>query len=402
MSTAGDTGRSVVVVGASAAGLAVAEGLRAAGFAGRVALIGAEGHLPYDRPPLSKQLLSGAWSPERLALRQSAEVDALGLDLRLGVAATGVDVAGRRVALADGSSYAYDDLVVATGTRARRLPGTEGLANVHVLRTLEDALALRETVATRRSLVVVGGGFVGAEAAAVARTAGCEVTLVTDTPQPMSDALGEELGAMLRAVHEEHGVRIETGVLVDRVLAAEGRASGVVLADGRRIGADAVLVGIGAIPRTEWLADSGLPLGDGVVCDPCLRAAPGVWAAGDIAAWPDPATGALHRVEHRTNAGEQGLAVARNILAGPGNARPFTSVPYVWSDQYELKIQIYGSTRGADDITVVEGDTASRRLVAVYGREGRLRAAVGVNMIRALRGYRPRVADGGPLERSAA
>ncbi|MYR26586.1 MULTISPECIES: FAD-dependent oxidoreductase [unclassified Streptomyces] len=402
MSTAGDTGRSVVVVGASAAGLAVAEGLRAAGFAGRVALIGAEGHLPYDRPPLSKQLLSGAWSPARLALRQSAEVDALGLDLRLGVAATGVDVAGRRVALADGSSYAYDDLVVATGTRARRLPGTEGLANVHVLRTLEDALALRETVAARRSLVVVGGGFVGAEAAAVARTAGCEVTLVTDTPQPMSDALGEELGAMLRAVHEEHGVRIETGVLVDRVLAAEGRASGVVLADGRRIGADAVLVGIGAIPRTEWLADSGLPLGDGVVCDPCLRAAPGVWAAGDIAAWPDPVTGVLHRVEHRTNAGEQGLAVARNILAGPGNARPFTSVPYVWSDQYELKIQIYGSTRGADDITVVEGDTASRRLVAVYGREGRLRAAVGVNMIRALRGYRPRVADGGPLERSAA
>ncbi|MFB6549282.1 MULTISPECIES: NAD(P)/FAD-dependent oxidoreductase [unclassified Streptomyces] len=387
----------ITVVGASAAGLSVVEGLRREGYTGSLTLIGEEKHLPYDRPPLSKQLLSGEWGTERLHLRGVDDIAALGLDLRLGTSAVALDIRNREVVLADGSLVGYDALVVSTGTRARRLPGTESVRGVHVLRTLEDAIALREDLAASPRLVVVGGGFVGAEAAAVASGLGCQVTLVTDTAQPMGDALGDELGALLRTVHHEHGVRIETGVLVDRILTDGGRASGVGLPDGRTLAADAVLVGIGAQPNTEWLTGSGVPLGNGVECNATLYAGSGVWAAGDVACWMHARTGELWRIEHRTNAAEQGLAVARNILAGPERATPFDSVPYVWSDQYDLKIQIYGRTRGADEIRVVEGSTAERRLVALYGKDGRTCAAVGINMVRALRGYRAQVAAAAPL-----
>ncbi|WP_327672809.1 MULTISPECIES: FAD-dependent oxidoreductase [unclassified Streptomyces] len=383
----------IAVVGASAAGLSVVEGLRREGYTGHLTLIGDEGHLPYDRPPLSKQLLSGAWEADRLRLRDTGTVRALDLDLLLGSRAAGLDTDTREVTLADGGRVGYDALVVTTGTRARRLPGMEGVEGVHVLRTLEDALALRDQLAARPHLVVVGGGFVGAEAAAVARGLGCEVTLVTDTAQPMGDALGDDLGTMLRAVHTEHGVRVMSGVRVDGVLTAGGRATGVRLLDGRTVAADAVLVGIGAQPNTEWLADSGVSVSNGVVCDATLHAGDGVWAAGDVAAWPHPHTGEPVRIEHRTNAAEQGLAVARNILAGPEHAKRFETVPYVWSDQYDLKIQIYGRTRGADEVRIVEGSHDERRLVALYGKGGRVCAAVGINMMRALRGYRPQVAE---------
>jgi 3-phenylpropionate/trans-cinnamate dioxygenase ferredoxin reductase subunit len=387
----------IVVVGASAAGLSVVEGLRREGYTGSLTLIGEEQHLPYDRPPLSKQLLSGAWDIDRLRMRGEDDLAALDLQLRLGQPAVALDTTARQVTLADGSLVGYDALVVATGARARRLPGTESVRGVHVLRTLEDALELREDLAKRPHLVVVGGGFVGAEAAAVARCLGCEVTLVTDTAQPMGDVLGDELGTLLRTVHHEHGVRIETGIRVDEVLIDGGRACGVRLADGRDLAAEAVLVGIGARPHTEWLAGSGVPVGNGVECDATLYAGSGVWAAGDVACWLDARTGEPRRIEHRTNAAEQGLAVARNILAGPERATPFESVPYVWSDQYDLKIQIYGRTRGADEFRIVEGSAAERKLVAVYGRNGRTCGAVGINMVRALRGYRAQVAAAAPL-----
>ncbi|MBC2865019.1 FAD-dependent oxidoreductase [Streptomyces mexicanus] len=388
----------IAVVGASAAGLSTVEGLRRQGYAGPLTLIGEEEHLPYDRPPLSKQLLSGAWDTARLQLRSADDIEALGLDLRLGSPAVALDTRRQEVALADGSRVGYDALVVATGMRARRLPGTEGVPGVHVLRTLEDALALREALAAKPHLVVVGGGFIGAEAAAVARGLGCGVTLVTDTAQPMGDALGDELGAMLRAVHTENGVRIATGVLVDQVITDGGRARGVRLADGRILAADAVLVGIGAQPNVEWLAGSGIPIGNGVQCDATLYAGSGVWAVGDVACWPHPRTGEPLRIEHRTNAAEQGLAVARNILAGPELATPFDSVPYVWSDQYDLKIQIYGRTRGADEVRIVQGSFDDGKLVALYGKNGRVCAAVGINMMRALRGYRAQVAQAAVLD----
>ncbi|MFJ4923808.1 NAD(P)/FAD-dependent oxidoreductase [Streptomyces sp. NPDC088725] len=394
---AGTPPSHVVVVGASAAGLSVCEGLRRLDYRGRLTLIGDEPHVPYDRPPLSKQLLAGAWEPERLHLRDQRILDELDLDLRLGARATGLDTTGRQVELADGERVGYDQLVIATGTRARRLPGTEGISGVHVLRTLDDALALRDNLRGKPRLVVVGGGFVGAEAAAVARELGCDVTLVTDTAMPLADVLGPELGAMLTAVHTEHGVRVQAGVRVDRITSEDGRVTGVRLADGRTLTADAVLVGIGAVPNTEWLAGSGVPVDNGVLCDTTLSAGDGVWAAGDIASWPAP-DGQRWRIEHRTNAAEQGLLVARNILAGPGAASAFTTVPYVWSDQYDLKIQIYGRPRGADHIRLVEGDVAGRKLVALYGKDGAVCAAVGVNMIRAARTHRAQVAAAAPWE----
>jgi 3-phenylpropionate/trans-cinnamate dioxygenase ferredoxin reductase subunit len=382
----------VVIAGASAAGLSVAETLRRDGFDGRITLLGEEDLLPYDRPPLSKEILAGTWSEDKLPLRDSDKIAALDLDLRLGVRADAVDTASRSVALSDGSQAQYHHLVIATGVRPRRLPGTDGLAGVHVLRTLDDARGLRSELAGHPRLVIVGAGFLGAEVASVARTAGASVTLVSDVDAPLSDVLGNELGQLLIGVHVEHGVRVRTGVKVAGIMAEDGRATGVQLADGTTLAADAVLVAIGSIPNTEWLAGSGIPTGNGVICDEYCRAAPGVWAAGDVASWQHIGIGERIRVEHRTNAAEQGIAVARNILAESSPA-PFLPVPYIWSDQYDLKIQIYGLPRGADSFTVTDGSLQDRKLVALYGKGGRVRAAVGINMIRPLRTARSLVVE---------
>jgi NADPH-dependent 2,4-dienoyl-CoA reductase/sulfur reductase-like enzyme len=394
------TTERVVVVGASAAGLSVAEALRRADFTGPITLVGEEPHVPYDRPPLSKHVLSGEWSPERTRLRDEQTVAALQLDLRLGVRAVGVDAAQRVVHLSDGDHLDYGDLVVATGVRPRRLPGTDGVAGVHVLRTLADAAALRTELAARPRLVVVGAGFLGAEAAAVAAQAGADVTLVSDLAAPLADVLGPDLGELLIGVHREHGVRVETGALVEEVLVGSGRARGVRLADGRVLDADAVLVAIGSVPNTEWLAGSGVPIGNGVLCDETCRAAPGVWAAGDIASWPHPSLGERIRVEHRTNAAEQGMAVARNLLAARAGLTPvpFAPVPYVWSDQYDLKIQIYGTPRGHETARIISGSLAERELVTLYGKDRVVRAAVGINMVRPVRAARALVASAAPWD----
>jgi 3-phenylpropionate/trans-cinnamate dioxygenase ferredoxin reductase subunit len=275
------------------------------------------------------------------------------------------------------------------------LRGTEGIDGVHVLRTLDDARRLRSALAARPRLVIVGAGFLGAEVASVARQGGADVTLVSDIEAPLCDVLGPELGELLIKVHADHGVRLRTGVGVDAVLAEDGRATGVRLADGTSVPADAVLVSIGSIPNVEWLAASGIPTGNGVLCDEYCQAAPGVWAAGDVASWQHPGLGERLRIEHRTNAAEQGVAVARNILAGD-NPTAFVPVPYIWSDQYDLKIQIYGLPRGAESFAVTEGSLADRKLVGLYGEQGHVRAAVGLNMIRPLRAARALVATPTP------
>ncbi|MDT7614208.1 MAG: hypothetical protein QOF00_1655 [Pseudonocardiales bacterium] len=395
---------AVVVVGASAAGLSVAETLRRDGFTGRVTVVGEEPGLPYDRPPLSKQILSGAWPAERARLRDADAIDGLRLDLRPGTRAVGVDASKRVVTFADGAGVSYHDLVIATGVRPRRLPDAVDVDGVYVLRTLADAQALRAELSNRPRLVVVGAGFLGAEVAAVAREAGADVTLVSDLAAPLADVLGAELADLLIDVHREHGVRVETGVRVAEVLAEDGRARGVRLADGRTLPADAVLVAIGSVPNVDWLAGSGIPVRDGVLCDVTCRAAPGVWAAGDVASWPHPAFGERIRLEHRTNAAEQGMAVARNILATRAGtpASAFAPVPYIWSDQYDLTIQIYGRPRGGDQVCVVEGDPAGRALVALYGRDGVVRAAVGINMPRPLRAARALVAAAAPWDTAVA
>lgn len=377
--------RRIVVVGASAAGLAAVETLRREGFDGTLTLVGDEPRPPYDRPPLSKQLLASEWESERLTLRAPADLAALGLDQRLGVAASGLRPDERTVELADGSQLPYDGLIVATGVRARRLPG-EG---AHVLRTLDDALALRERLVPGLRLVIVGAGFLGAEAAAVAWRLGARVTLLEPAPVPLAHAVGTEVGAVLTRAHLDRGVDLRCGVSV-----AEVTEDGVRLADGEVIEADEVLVAVGSVPNTEWLEGSGLALADGVVCDEYCGAADGVYAAGDVARWYNPLFRTSMRIEHRTNAAEQGMAAARNLLA-PQARKPFAPVPYFWSDQYDMKVQAYGYLRGHDEVAVVEGDLAERRFVAAYRTGDRMTGALAVGMPpKVIRLWRQAIATG--------
>ncbi|HWG28766.1 MAG TPA: FAD-dependent oxidoreductase [Actinospica sp.] len=374
-------------MGASAAGLSAAETLRREGYGGEITLVGAEPQLPYDRPPLSKQILAGEWEADRLALRSDEHLADLGLDFRLGTSATGLDLGARSVALADGSSLEYDALIIATGVRPRRLPG-EG---AHVLRTLGDALALRERIGPGTRLVVVGAGFLGAEAAAVARGLGAEVTVLEPAPVPLAHAVGAEVGSVLARAHLENGVDLRTGVGVAAVARGE-----VQLADGSVIVADEVLVAIGALPNTEWLESSGLTVDNGVVCDEYCVAAPGVYAAGDVARWHNPLFDTSMRIEHRTNAAEQGMAVARNLL-NPDSPKPFAPVPYFWSDQYDMKVQAYGYLRGHEQIAVVEGDLAERRFLAAYRTGDRVAGVLGVGVSpKSIRPWRQAIAARAP------
>ncbi|MFF7645170.1 FAD-dependent oxidoreductase [Streptomyces canus] len=378
--------RRIVVVGASAAGLAAAETLRREGYDGTLTLVGDEPLAPYDRPPLSKQILAAQWEPDRLALRTPDALAALDLDLRLGVAATGLELTDQAVELADGSALPYDGLIVATGVRPRRLPG-EG---AHVLRDLDDALALRERLTPGRRLVVVGAGFLGAEAAAVAWQLGVHVTLLEPAPVPLAHAIGSKVGQMLTQAHLDRGVNLRCGITVTEVT-----EDGVRLADGSQIEADEVLVAVGSLPNTEWLAGSGLAVGDGVVCDEYCEAAPNVYAAGDVARWYNPLFGTSMRIEHRTTAAEQGMAAARNLLATPEARKPFAPVPYFWSDQYDMKIQAYGYLRGHDEVAVVDGELADRRFVAAYRTGDRVTGALAVGMPpKAIRQWRQAIATG--------
>jgi 3-phenylpropionate/trans-cinnamate dioxygenase ferredoxin reductase subunit len=397
-------GRTIVVVGASLAGLRAAEELRDQGFDGTITVIGDEPHAPYDRPPLSKQVLAGDWAIERLTLAVAVDggIDALDLDWRLGTRATALDVAGRRVTLADGDQVGYDGLVIATGAAPRELPGTETLAGVHTLRTLDDCLAVRADLeAGAGRVVVVGAGFIGSEVAATCRTRGCDVTILEALPVPLGRALGDEIGAAVGELHRDHGVDLRLGVGVAGFEGGE-RVERVRLADGSAVEADLVVVGIGVTPNTGWLEGSGLALDDGVVCDASTLVAPGVVAAGDVARWPSHRFGELMRVEHWDNAITMGAHAARRLLAEP----PFASdpapvgaydpVPWFWSDQYDRKIQLAGRSSGADEVVVVDGSTAERRFVALYRRADRLVGVLAMNRPRLLVTYR------GLVERGAA
>lgn len=365
---------SVTVVGASLAGLSTVRALRSHGYDGRIVVIGAEHHAPYDRPPLSKAFLAGTASESELALL-GPDDDGLDVDWRLGVPAAGFDAAERAVTLADGSVVSSDGVVLATGSRARELPGARGLGGVYVLRTLDDAIALKDDLAAGGRLVIVGGGFIGAEVASTARSLGLVVTVVEAMPTPLVGPLGAEMGAVCGALHADHGVHLLTGVGVAGLVGSD-RVQAVDLLDGTRLPADIVVVGIGALPNVEWLAHSGLDIAGGVATDAsCATTAPGVVAVGDCARAYDVHARRPVRIEHWTHALQQPATAAATLL---GASEPYTQLPYFWSEQYGLQVQLAGSRAEGDVVTVVHGSVEERSFVATYERDGRLVAVLGV------------------------
>lgn len=390
----------IAVVGASLAGLRAAESLRRLGYGGALVLVGAEKHLPYDRPPLSKELLQGRWEVDRIGLRRQP-YEELELDLRLGVRATALDLAARELVLGDGVREPFDALVLATGASPRRLRGQPDLPGVHLLRTLDDALALRAALEARPRVLVVGAGFIGAEVAASCRARGLQVTLVEPLPVPLARGLGEAMGRVCAELHRDQGVDLRCGVGVSGFQGHQ-RVERVTLSDGSSVEADLVVVGIGAAPETGWLEGSGLRLDDGVVCDAFCAAAPGVFAAGDVARWHNPLFGEEMRVEHWSNAVEQGSYVAERLAGTDLGAQPFAPVPFFWSDQYGVKIQFAGRMRPDDEVRLVAGSLAERKFTALYGRAGRLSGVLAWSRPRDLAKYRRLIAAATPFESALA
>ncbi|MET9214038.1 MULTISPECIES: NAD(P)/FAD-dependent oxidoreductase [unclassified Nocardia] len=383
-------GTGVLVVGASAAGLATAEALRREGYRGRITVLGAEPHLPYDRPPLSKQILSGQWRAERTLLRPPRLLAGLDLELILDTRALALDAATRTVQVRGGSITA-DHVVIATGAAPRTLPTPPALRGVHVLRTLDDALALRAGLGDAQRVVVVGEGVLGSEIAATAGELGRDVTLCGPLSAPMAGQLGDLVSARLGALHRANGVRLELGAAVDGLTDRNGEVTGVALAGGAVLPADLVVVAIGAAPVTGWLDGSGLSLRDGVVCDACCRAAEGVYAAGDVARWRHPGLGAEVRWENRTNATEQAAVVAAAIAGTP---RPHAPISYFWTDQFGTKIQVHGTVTRDATAGVVDGDPDDGRFVVRYERDGAVTAVLGWNMAKQARIRRQELIDG--------
>jgi phthalate 3,4-dioxygenase ferredoxin reductase subunit len=366
----------IVVVGASLAGWKTAVALRASGSDDEILVVGDEARPAYDRPPLSKAVLTDALAFDQIALASPEEEADLDVRKVLGRGAVSLDVRRQRIQLDDGEEFTYDAAVIATGARPRRFPWPD-VDGVCYLRTYDDAMALRARFVARPRVVIVGGGFIGAEVAAAARHFDLDVTILEALPAPLSRVLGPDVGATLGRLQTDHGVTARFGVSVTGVEGTE-RVRGVRLADGQFVPADLVVVGIGAVPNTSWLNSSGLTLDDGVVCDEYCRATgtDNVYAVGDVARWHNPFYGESMRVEHWTNATEQAASVAQAIT---GQAQPYRHIPYVWSHQYGRKIQLIGRVSPGHKPTVV---TSGGRFVAVYGAEDTLTAAVTLDMPR--------------------
>lgn len=385
--------RRIVVVGGSLAGVHAAEALRERGFDGELTLVSADPHLPYDRPPISKELLLGTMTADRLLLRPETWYGESDIRLRAGIAARALDARRKALALSDGTQLEYDGLVIATGSTARRLRTTPTAPKVHVLRDLDDALELRPHLIAGRHLIVVGGGFIGLEVAGVARRLGVEVTVIESSSTPLARAFGVEVGEWYRRLHERYGVKFVCDCVVESI---ESRVAGITVSlnDGSLLRGDLVVAGIGAVPSVDWLAGSGVDLSSGVLCEPDLRTSlPGVVAAGDIAQWHNPLFDERMRVEHWSNAVDQGRHAAGTLL---GDRESFASVPYFWTDQHDTKMRFVGRTAGSTDIRVEEA--ADDRLVVCYGRGGVLIGAVCIGAPRQLARYRMAIQQQAPWE----
>jgi len=369
--------REVVVVGSGIAGMRAAETLRQEGYDGALTVVGDEWHAPYHRPPLSKKLLSGQIQRAGIDLALQFEFDARVLR---GASARKLDTASHTVHLDDDGtalSLHYDGLVIATGASPRTWPGGEVPDGVMLLRTVDDCLAIRKRLKTRPRVVVVGGGFIGAEVAATCRTLGLEVALVERGDGLLLSALGAEMAECWARLHKQHGVDVRIGADVESFIGG-GRVEGIRLSDGSQLAADLVVVGLGVTPATEWLEGSGLRIDDGLVCDAtgAVEGCSDVVAAGDVARWWHPRYERHLRIEHWDHAGRQGEAAARTLLADPDRADTYDELPYFWSDQYDVKLQMLGVPTDYDAFTVIEGRPDRWEFTAAYGLKGRTIAAL--------------------------
>ncbi|OBH82394.1 NAD(P)/FAD-dependent oxidoreductase [Mycobacterium sp. E2989] len=382
--------KGIVIVGGGLAAARTAEQLRRSGFEGRVTIVSDEVHVPYDRPPLSKEVLRK--EVDDVALKPREWYDENDITLRLGAAATGLDTAARTVTLADGSVIGYDELVIATGLVPRRIPALPDLDGIRVLRSFDESMALREHASAAQRAVIVGAGFIGCEVAASLRSLGVNVVLVEPQPTPLASVLGERIGELVARLHREEGVDVRLGVGVAEVR-GDGRVDTVVLSDGTELAADLVVIGIGSHPATGWLEGSGVEIDNGVLCDEAGRtSAPNVWALGDVASWRD-ATGHQARVEHWSNVADQTRVVVPAMLGQEPPAA--VVVPYFWSDQYDVKIQCLGEPEATDIVHLVEDD--GRKFLAYYERDGVLVGVVGGGMPGKVMKARGKIAAGAPI-----
>ncbi|WP_043288956.1 NAD(P)/FAD-dependent oxidoreductase [Paraburkholderia oxyphila] len=377
------TNRRVVIVGGGLAALRCTEELRRGGHDGRIAIVTAEPHLPYDRPPLSKDVLLGKKELGDVLYRDDAFYREHQVDMYLSRRATGLRIREREV-LTNGSAIAFDDLLICTGASPRPFPLKSDLEGIYTLGRVEDALRLRAALQNGAPRVVIlGAGFIGAEVASAARSLGLETTIVNLAATPLERAVGPEMGGMLSALHADHGARLLCSVSIEEIF-GQGRVEELLLTNGERIPCDILVIGIGSAPNIGWLEGSGLELANGIVCDATLSAGPpGIYAAGDVAWWPNGLFGRGMRCEQWTNAAEQGRHVARNMLAGHEGRTPFVGSNYFWSDQYGHRIQFAGS-EVADEVKIVKGAFENRRFLAYYRKGDQLCGALALNEPKAL------------------
>ena len=384
-------GKRIVIVGGGLAAARTAEQLRRSAFDGSITIVGNEVHLPYDRPPLSKQVLRSELDDVTLKPREF--YDDNNITLALGSAVRSLDASAQTVTLDDGSQLEYDEVVIATGLVPRRIPSFPRLAGIHVLRSFDQSIALRAEAGTARRAVVVGAGFIGCEVAASLRGLGVDVAMVEPQPEPLASVLGEQIGALVSRLHRAEGVDVRTGVGVGSVI-GQDRVEKVVLTDGAELDTDLVVVGIGSRPATDWLEGSGVDVDNGVVCDRVGKtSAPHVWALGDVASWQD-ATGHQTRVEHWSNVAEQARVLVPSLLGQelPSN---LVVVRYFWSDQYDIKIQCLGEPEADDVVHLVEDD--GRKFLAYYERDGVVAGVVGGGMPGPVMKTRGKIAAGAPI-----
>jgi 3-phenylpropionate/trans-cinnamate dioxygenase ferredoxin reductase subunit len=391
------TTHEVVIVGGSLAGISTAQALRRNGFDAPITVVGDELHPPYDRPPLSKQVLSANWTPAQVELVAPPALDALGTTLLTGRTAVGLDVERGVVQLHDGAELAYGDLVIATGLRARPLFAGPLPRGAHVLRSLDDATALRDGL--RRGpghIVIIGAGFIGLEVGATVHALGLCATLIEPASRPLARVLPAEIGRYFTQLHVRHGNEFRFSTGVDALVTTEtNQVCGVTLEDASTIPADLVVIAIGAAPCTDWLAGSAIACQDGVLVDAHGSARPNVYAVGDVARWFAPGPGRSVRLEHRTHAIQQAAVVAHNLVAGPDAQRDYDPFPYVWSDQFGSRLQIYGWPGPADEVHVLYDRHDS--YLATTSVAGRLRSVVGVNAAADMRRLLAPVREMAPL-----